>query len=279
MQGKSLTLKELQQVELSILKTFHNFCEKHNLRYYLGGGTLIGAIRHKGFIPWDDDIDVMMPRPDYMKFIKLVDNGMLTEHYKVDCCYFNPNALSSSVRIFDTRTELEFENFRIPFKLGCWIDVFPIDGLHPCEKKRKRQFKKLRFVKDMYLCSITKFGGKRRSKLVTVLQYGLLPALPFIRLIKNHQYTAWLDKISRKYDYDTSEYVGVVEGRAVEKEAMKKAHLEPAFLVDFEGEKFYSMANYDEYLTNLYGDYMQLPPESQRVSRHEIDVRWKQEEQ
>ena len=200
---------------------------------------------------------------------------MLGEYHKVDCCYFNKNALSSALRIFDTRTELSFSNFRIPYMLGCWIDVFPIDGLAPSAAKRKHHFKELRLVMDLYLLAITKFGGKRRSKLVTVLQYCLVPALPFVRLLKNHHYTAWLDKISRRYDYDTAEWVGVLEGRAEEREAMKKVDLEPAKLVDFEGRKFYIMANYDEYLTNLYGDYMKLPPEEDRVSRHEINVYWK----
>ena len=78
MSKKRMTVQELQQVELGILKSFHNFCEEHGLRYYLGGGTAIGAIRHQGFIPWDDDIDLMMPRPDYMKLVELVKkDGML----------------------------------------------------------------------------------------------------------------------------------------------------------------------------------------------------------
>lgn len=278
MNKRKMTLKELQEAELGILEAFHEFCEKHGLRYYLGGGTAIGAVRHQGFIPWDDDIDLMMPRPDYMKLVELVkEDQMLGDHYKVDCCYFNPNALSSALRIFDTRTELTFTNFRIPYTLGCWIDVFPIDGLSPSAAKRKAHFKKMRLAMDIYLCAITKFGGKRRSKLMTVLQYGVAPALPIIRLFKNHQYTAWLDRISRRYDYDKCEWIGVLEGRAEEREAMKKVNLEPARLVDFEGKKFFIMANYDEYLTNLYGDYMKLPPESERVSRHEIDIWWKEE--
>lgn len=275
MSKRKMTLEELQKVELGILESFHEFCEKHGLRYYLGGGTAIGAIRHQGFIPWDDDIDLMMPRPDYMKLVELVqETCMLDEHHKVDCCYFNSNALSSALRIFDIRTELTFNNFRIPYTLGCWVDVFPIDGLSPSATKRKRHFKEMRFAMDIYLCAITKFGGKRRSKIATVLQYGLAPILPIIRIFKNHQYTAWLDRISRRYNYDDSEWVGVLEGRAEEREAMKKVNLEPARLVDFEGKKFYIMANYDEYLTNLYGDYMKLPPESERVSRHEINIWW-----
>lgn len=276
MRKESLKLRELQEIELAILKAFHDFCEKNNLRYYLGGGTLIGAVRHKGFIPWDDDIDLLMPRPDYMRMVQLLrENQMIDDIHKVDCCYFNKNALSSALRIYDIRTELSFENFRIPYKLGCWIDVFPIDGLHSSSLIRRLHFKEMRIVMDMYICCITKFGGKRRTKTATVLQYGLVPFLPIIRLFSNQQYTKRLDSISRRFDYDKCKWVGVLEGRAEEKEALYKDDMEPAVKLEFEGEKYWAMANYDTYLKNLYGDYMQLPPENERISRHEIAVYWK----
>lgn len=276
MKKERMTLEEIKQVELGIVKSFHNFCKKHSLRYYMCGGTLIGAIRHKGFIPWDDDIDLMMPRPDFMKLYELVkEDGMIDKYYKIDCVYSNPDALTACIRVYDTRTELMFNNFHMTYSLGCWVDVFPLDGLPDSEKKRKRHFKSMRLVMDIYLLAITKFGGKRRSKLVTVLQYGLLPILPLVRIPSNAQYTRWLDKICRRYDYETSKYVGVLEGRAAEKETMLKEKLEPAVEVKFEGHYFLTMANYHEYLTNLYGDYMQLPPESERMSRHEIAAFWR----
>ncbi len=276
MSKSPLTLQELQNLEFEILQAFHDFCEKNNLRYYLGGGTLIGAIRHKGFIPWDDDIDLMMPRPDYDKLIELTQKEhKLDEYRSVDYMYFNDNALTSILRIFDNRTELTFTNYRVEKKFGCWIDIFPIDGLSDSFKKRKKQFKKARILQDALILNDTKFGAKRRSKLATVLQYGLLPALPFVYMVGHERWIRKLDKLSKKYDYETATYVGVLEGRAGYKEAMLKENLEPAILVDFWGKKFYAMANYHEYLTNLYGDYM-TPPENP-VSRHEIDVYWKEQ--
>ncbi len=270
-----MTLEELQQLEFEILKVFHTICEKHHLRYYLGGGTLIGAIRHQGFIPWDDDIDVMMPRPDYMKLLSLYQNGWLDQYRRLDEIHINANALSAVLRIYDTRTKLRFTNYRIKKKFGCWMDVFPIDGLHDCAFARKIHFKKARILRDLIIINDTKIGSKRRSRLLDVLQYGLAPVLPIVYLVGHQRLIRSMDRLARKYDYDKAVYVGVLEGRAAEKEAMKKADLEPAIRVDFCGEQFYAMANYDEYLTNLYGDYMCLPPVEERVSRHEIAIYWK----
>lgn len=276
MEKRLMTLKELQQVETEMLQAFHDFCEEHGLRYYLGGGTALGAIRHNGFIPWDDDIDVNMPRPDYMKFLELCKNGWLDTIHKIDSRFVDPDCPSSITRIYDSRTEVNFDNFRIPYKIGCWIDIFCIDGLESDKKKQIRHFKQMRIALDLFICCLTKFGGKRRSKLVTVLQYGLVPVLPLIRLVGYKKYLDIMEKIAMRFPYETSEYVGVLEGRAEEKEAMKKSDMEPAKLVDFDGHKFYISANYDEYLKNLYGDYMKLPPEEDRVSRHEINIYWKE---
>mgnify|MGYP000903206718 CR=1 FL=1 len=276
MNKEPMTLEELQKVEFEILKLFHNFCEENHLRYYLCGGTLLGAIRHKGFIPWDDDIDVMMPRPDYMRFIELNKNGILDQYRKLDTINLNSHALTSILRIYDDRTELTFTNYRFKKKFGCWIDIFPLDGLHESAFARKLHFLEARIVQDLIICNDTKFGGKRRTKILSLIQYGLLPVLPLFYTIGHERLVEYMDKVARRYPYETVNYAGVLEGRALDKEAMLKSAMEPAVLVDFWGEKFYAMANYDEYLTNLYGDYMTPPPVEEQVSRHKIDIYWKE---
>ena len=109
---KLMELKELQECEFEMLVKFRDYCDKHNLRYYLCGGTLIGAIRHKGFIPWDDDIDVMMPRPDLDKFLELNSTGKLDEYIAINDIKFDRNAISACTRLYDTRTELVFTKDR-----------------------------------------------------------------------------------------------------------------------------------------------------------------------
>lgn len=272
---RKMSLKELQQSETETLAAFHHFCKAHDLRYCLGGGTALGAVRHHGFIPWDDDIDVMMPRPDYIKFVNLCKDGQMDDIHRLACREMDPDCPSSVARIYDTRTEITFNNFRVPYTIGCWIDVFCFDGLPSNKRRRDRQFYKMRLLMDLYICCLTKFGGKRRSMSVTLLQYFLVPFLPFIRMVGYKRYLNLYDHIVQRYPYEGSEYVGVLAGRACEKEAMRKTDMEPYVLMDFDGYQFYVMKNYDEYLTNLYGDYMTPPPEEEQVSRHLIQVYWK----
>ena len=273
---EKMTLEELQNVELNTLKTLRDFCDAHRLRYYLCGGTLIGAVRHKGFIPWDDDIDVMMPRPDYMELIRLNSDGWLDSHHKLDTLELNDDPLSSVLRIIDTDTTLCFTNSRTRREYGCWIDIFPLDGLSDSKLKRKAQFRCARLLTDFSIASSMKMGGRRRSKLVGALQYAIAPLLPFIRAYGSERWNKALDRLSKRYPYESATYVGVVVGRAGEKEAMLKSRMEPAVEVEFGGEKFTAMANYHEYLTNLYGDYMTPPPEAEKASRHIIDIYWKE---
>ena len=269
-------LNELQSIELNILVAFHNFCQQNGLRYYLAGGTALGAIRHHGFIPWDDDIDVIMPRPDYMKLLKLARQKQIFGEDYIASNFYLDNDLpvqATTTRIFDSRTEVTFDNFRISFQIGCWIDIFAIDGLPSSRFYRNLRFRTVRILLDLLYCDVTKFGGKRRSTLISILQYFLAPVVGIARLIGYRRIINAIEKICLKSAYENSEWVGVLGGRAAEKEAMKKINLEPAVLVDFEGNKFQIMANYHEYLTNLYGDYMTPPKE--KVSRHLIQAYWK----
>lgn len=275
--NKEISLQELQKIETDILLAFHIFCSKHSLTYYLAGGSLIGAIRHKGFIPWDDDVDTIMPRPDFMKLLAIVKHEKIGDFYEVDFQYSTSNVPSYVLRIYDSRTELSFGFSKEKHTIGCWIDVFCLDGVESSIIRRKLHFREMRIALDLSILCTTKFGRKRRNKLATIFQYALLPVLPIVRLIGHERIDDWVNRIAIRIPYENSDYVGVIGGRGGYKETMLKSKMNPAILVEFEGNKVYAMANFDEYLTNLYGDYMTLPPENERVSRHEINVYWKDE--
>ena len=277
MKNSEDNIKKLQELEIEILDSFVDFCSKNSLIYSLCGGTLLGAIRHKGFIPWDDDIDIMMPRPDYERFIELIkkNNSNLDRYRKVYCIELDQNCPSNCIRIYDQRSIIKFNNYIVPFEIGCWIDIFPLDGVEENQILRFIHFKMIRLYMDLLIICITRFGGKRRTRILSYIQYAIYPIVPLIRLIGYKFYLKKIIDLQKKIDYSRSKCVGVIAGRAGIKEVMLKQDMFPMIYVEFNGKKYTAIANYDIYLRNLYCDYMKLPPKEEQISRHEIKVVWK----
>lgn len=282
---KKLTEKELKKIELEILINVAAFCDKHNIRYYLGGGTLLGAVRHKGFIPWDDDIDISMPRPDYIKFITSY-NGTSPNYYvksiEIDDTYWRTFA-----KVFDSRTFL-FENTIRVKKEGnaVFIDVFPIDGLPKSWFKQQILFKQQEFLNFLYHGSAWNYTksykyNDSKSKFSSVkgwirtigkfIAITILYSLPTDKLIK------LINRNASRWNFDDSEYVGAIvdcaHGAACEK--ILKKIFEPRILFEFEKNLFWGPKGYNEYLSNLYGNYMELPPIDKRVTHHDFEAYWK----
>ena len=282
---RELTAEELKMVELDILKNVASFCDKNNIRYSLGGGTLLGAIRHKGFIPWDDDIDIMMPRPDYIKFLNTYNQS--TEKYVVKAIENDAQYWRTFAKVFDNRTVLIEDTIRIPTPgNGVFVDVFPVDGL-PCAKwKQQILFKVQEFLNFLYHGSAwnytksLKYADSKSSlasvkgNLRTILKFiaiTLLYPLPTHKLIRLINWNA-----SRtQYDY-AKEVAAIVDCHyGGSREKMIKADFEIQIPVIFEGETFWAMGAYKEYLTNMYGDYMQPPPKEKQVTHHDFTAYWK----
>lgn len=265
-----LTLDEVKTIELEMLVWFHSICEAHNIQYSLCGGTLLGAIRHKGFIPWDDDIDVCMSRQEYNKFVSLIKKQRIKvpNHYSVNCPELN-NTEYPFIKIYDLRTECEIE-FKDEENNALWIDVLPVDGLPDRQNDVKKIYKRAAFLRNMILWRMARPGEGKN-----VVRKAIKPAFIIIaKMFPKMYFTKKMVNLINSNPYIKSDYVGVVVwGLYGIGEKMSKIGFEKKVYVEFEKQKFLAMSCYKEYLTGIYGDYMQLPPLEKRKSHDMVAYR------
>ena len=272
--NKEISLIEQKKLLLNILDTIDAFCEEYNIRYFLTGGTLLGAIRHKGFIPWDDDIDIAMLRPDYERFIALFNK--YNERYKVIHYSNTPGYYYAFAKVIDNKTALIEENIDNSLEIGAYVDVFPIDfGTDSIDETYAIRSKKM--MPWLIMDSIkTMDRNKTRKYYKTVLMHILKLALKPIPLQYIVQRIDEVAKINiKKTD---AEYCGaLVILMYGKKEIMRTEWYSKSIKVDFENHLFYAPLEYKKVLTNLYGDYMELPPVEKRISHHHYKLYWKTE--
>ena len=262
---KELSFEESKKVELDILLAVADFCEKHNLTYFLAYGTLIGAIRHKGFIPWDDDIDIQMPRDDYNKLIATFEH----ENLKL-VAPGTPMSKHSFVKIIDTRTIKTEPHFKYPAGyLGVDIDIFPIDGAPAEESVYSEWYEKLQEIYSSFVLSTQSFTTDS-------LKHNVKLAFLKLKLKKPQYYLEEAKKLHEQYPYRRSEFVAAVEscfnGRG---NRVPSKYYVGSVDVEFEGHMLRAPIGYDKVLRALYGDYMQLPPADKQVAHHTNKVYWK----
>lgn len=259
---KPLPLYKQKELLLQLLSDIHDFCEKHDITYFLAYGTLLGAIRHKGFIPWDDDIDILMPRNDYMRFLQIFNKQNTVKNIKL----FSPYCSKSRhayIKVCNTDTVKIEKSYQYQTPLGLDIDIFPLDGEPADYKTYKKMYRKKQpFFKLFDLC-IT--DGKNMSLKLKPLFYFLYPFRNFVKklciLIPEH--------INKPYTYENSDYIGCTCSLYNSiKNRYNKEWFEKRILVSFENKEFYAPADYDKILTQLYGDYMTLPPKEQQKTHH-----------
>ena len=259
-----LTLDELHQEQVKILKVLVNFLEEHNLTYFLAGGTLLGAIRHKGFIPWDDDIDLLMPRPDYEKLKELTYKKPLAENIIVQSI-LDDDAIYPFCKVCNINYRVKEEMWEENENSYLWIDIFPLDGLSENEEINKKLFKKVHSLRHLLSLRIID-KSKIKEDSTTKLKAFIKPLYKkFVDLIPLKTIGNKIEKISRTYNYDDCEYVGCLHWGYGPQERMKKKDLQTIVKVDFEGMKVNAFSCWDEYLHNLFGDYMTIPPADKRI--------------
>lgn len=265
-----INIEDLKKVEIDMLNNFINVCNILKLKYFLVGGSCLGAVRHKGFIPWDDDIDVALPRPDYDKFIEVAQqylpDNLFLQNYKTEPDYRLDFA---KIRNSDT-TFIESENRDLCVNKGIYIDVFPIDGM-PTKTSDKKLLKLHKFIAKKYLsrnnCRTTQSKLKWLLKKSTIWVFCLLN-----KFQKPQKVLEKLEKHYKKFTYSNCDYVVCHGGAWGDKEICPKEQYGKGKEMLFENERVIVPEKTDEYLTHKYGDYMKFPPKEKQISHHYSDI-------
>ncbi len=254
---KYLTLDELQYELLEMLLEFDAFCKEHELRYSLDSGTLLGAVRHKGFIPWDDDLDVNMPRPDYERLLSIQEE--LPEGFHL------VNAMNSEFaygfsKLCTDEIRAQEPSYQGTLDEKLWIDIFPTDGLPSNDCEATKVWKQVHKATRHNVWASVNHRSEHGFRKVIKTFAGAL-----FRLGKPREHM--LSAISAAVlipGYENAERVGCYVGSEGNLWTLPKDAYEKSISLEFEGHMLPCMSCWDEFLTELYGDYMQLPPENQR---------------
>lgn len=255
-------LNPLQQKLLEMFRWLTNFLHENNLRYFMIGGTFLGAVRHEGFIPWDDDIDIGMPRNDYEKLIEILEKPH--DHYVVESPKGDAkDYLYSYAKLYDMNTSMT-ELTKNGVKRGVYIDIFPIDGIgnsHEDGLKNYQKIDRANMLLAMRVCAYRK--DRVWWKNCAVFIGRMIPISPK-KLSKK------IDKLCANHDYEKCSYVGNLVSTYRSREIMPKEYVETLKLYKFEDVWAYGPEKYDLYLTTIYKNWRQLPPEDKRHSAHDF---------
>lgn len=270
---KQEILKKVQHYQIEILDEVAKICAKHKLQYFLMGGNLIGAIRHKGFIPWDDDLDIAMMREDYDKFLEIaskeMDNKFLVDDAANNEKYYLPFA---KIRIKDSiYEEPEQKDYEGP--KGIWIDIFPLDNAN----KEDSLFIRLQtFLKEsIHFVNAIKANvtSDKNPIIKKIIRFIFAPVS--IKKLAHLQQKIMKWNTSEKAEYCIS--FGAKYG--MRKQTMLKSVFLPATQLEYEGKMYEAPGDYEFYLKRVYGDYMTLPPEDKRITHNPRRIKFPGEEE
>lgn len=268
---REIDITEIKKIEFEMLKYAKKICEENGIKYYLGYGTLLGAVRHKGFIPWDDDVDIVLFREEYEKFIAAVEKDhheyIKIFHMNNASSYFGPYGM-----LVDTRTVMKNKKIKpeIMEGMGICIDVFPLDSFEDSETAKK-YLKKSHRLKSLNNLSMTATfsGDSGVKKLLKLL------VAPFANLIGHKKICEKTAALAEYANHGQKKYVMDLMWDPKVCWCISSEAYGEGTMLEFEGELFNSPTNYDLVLRSGYGDYMQFPPEEERGTGHNNIFCWK----
>ena len=270
---KELSVEQIRACSFQVLKALAEVCRENGLSYSLTGGTLLGAVRHRGFIPWDDDIDIMMPRPDYDRLIRIMGQG--DYGFDLRCRELDGEAYGYPFAKACCRGTLVREAGVVESEkpIGVFVDIFPVDGAgnrYNCAKIRTMCFQILHGLKVMSNWS-RYHTSKLRKRYYEPLRY-----ICFLlsRMLGRKRIDRMMERVLRRKSYENSRWAGRLVGDHGCRELMPKSLFEDRIPMTFEGETFQGVRDYDRFLSSLYGAYMQLPPAEKQVTHHAFQAYW-----
>lgn len=260
---KKLTLLEVKEISLGILINIHEFCKRNGIKYSLGYGTMLGAVRHKGFIPWDDDIDILMMRDDYEKFISIYESPEfeIIDHNR------NRKYILPYAKVVDKKTIL-YNSWMPNLKQGVGVDVFPVDYLGKDKEDAKKIYNRKSIWGKLFLLKVLDYRWRGFAKSLFLLCSKLL-LLPITKSFLCEKLMSFSNKETRA---NGGVWGVIVPADSFFREAFYYHIYNNITTIEFENHHFLCISNTDEYLSKIYGDYMRLPPEDKRVSTHDSEA-------
>jgi lipopolysaccharide cholinephosphotransferase len=264
-----INVNQLKSIQLRIMDFFHNWCQENGITYFITAGTLIGALRHKGFIPWDDDIDVVMLRTDYERMLSLFPKSGRYQLYSIET---DTSCIFPYAKIYDSETVMIEGDEKEPSYIGVNIDIFPLDNATNDYQDAVTMKKSLHFISNILGVKLLDRANRGFVKNVTVA---------LLRFLAGFFSYSWLVKRiinkSKKYinNNDSRYIVNAVIYAKGEREILEREWFKESIDLEFEGRKYKAPIGADQYMRRLFGDYMQLPPADKRVSHHRFKAYYK----
>lgn len=265
---KTIGREELKVLQMDVLQTLAAFCAAHGIRYSLACGTLLGAVRHQGYIPWDDDVDIYLLRADYDRLLAIFPQ--VYEHVRIAALERTPGWDKPYAKAYDDRTVIvEHNNSRM--RIGVNIDLFPLDPVPDDLATWRRYDRRRRFWQKLFQMKMTRPDARRSAAKNLSLRLVQLLLLP----VPAHRFAAFLDRLARRYAGQDSRFVFETAMGLIQKDRFPRAVTGVLADYPFEDRVFRGFADADGYLSCGYGDYRTLPPVEKRVTHHDFQAWWR----